>query len=442
MQVKYRHLLLKGTVWALAGMFLKYFLSFFVTLMIARTYGVDSFGLYQYILSVFAIVEGASLVINYTMLQNDLIARRINIYLVLRLVRVISLSISGMVVLVFFLLAALTQFSDQTTNLLLLIHLALLFKFADAYIIGLNQSLRLAEVQKMDVLTVGLFNFMRISWVWTHGSLEGLVLLTVIQYAISAGLAYYLFQKLDVPRQYPAFKLGIAFQLIKKGFPLYIIAVLAVVQSRIVNILLPSMLTTSDLGLFSLASKVIDPLANVCLLLLATSQPILSHAFKNSSEDFLQKLSRVLSISIPPVGIVILFLALMPLETMFSLLSKDFSSVGTLLPILALGILSQLIAYISNITDALHEHFQFCLLRNMLSFTLLLTLSIVGIQFWGLPGVAWAVVIAPLSANLVLNSTAPHGRSVNSALMGSLRFGNIAAAYSDAVCSLRSRCEK
>lgn len=442
MQTRYKELLLKGAVWALAGTFIKYVLSFFVTVMIAKTYGVESFGMYQYILSLFAIVESVSLVVNYTMVQNDLIARRIAIHEVLGVIRGVSLSLSAVLVLVFLLLALIHGFSDHTFNLLLLIHLALLFKFSDAYLIGLNQNLRLSEVQKIDIVAIGLFNLMRVYWVWIEGSLEGLVLLTVVQYAMAGALAYHYFSQLRVQTEKPVFQLSLAVHLIKKGFPLYLIAVLAVFQARIVNVLLPSLLSTADLGVFAIASKVIDPIATICLLLVVTSYPILSHSFKNSPEDFYRKLEKLLGLSIPAIGAVIVLLALLPLAWLFSLLGKDFSRGGALLPILAVGILSQLIAYVSNMADALSQQFRFCLVRNLAVFILLLMLSVAGVAIAGLEGVAWAVVLAQMLAHVFINAMMPHGRKLNEALIKSLRLSNVSSAFSEAIHSVMKRGSK
>lgn len=435
MQTRYRELLLKGTVWALAGTFIKYVLSFVVTVMIAKTYGVESFGTYQYILSVFAIVESVSLVLNYTMVQNDLIARRVAIHEVLGAMRAVSLFLSALLVLGFLALALSHGFADESANLLVLVHLALLFKFTDVYLIGLNQHLRLSEVQKIDIVAMGLFNLMRVYWVGVQGSLQGLVLLTVVQYALSGALAYHFFSQLRVQMEKPVFRLSLALHLVRKGLPLYLIAVLAVFQARIVNVLLPSLLSTADLGVFALASKVIEPLASICLLLVATSYPILSHAFQNNPGDFHQKLGKLLGLSIPLIGAVIVLLALLPLAWLFSLLGKDFSRGAALLPILAVGILSQLTAYVSNMADTLSQQFRLCLIRNLAVFILLLVLSGVGVAISGLAGVAWAVVLAPMLVHVAINSMTPHGRKVNEALIKSFSLRHVSSAFSDALHS-------
>lgn len=433
---------MKGAAWALAGTFMKYALSFLVTVMIAKTYGVERFGTYQYIVSVFAIVESISLVINYTMVQNDLIARRIAFHEVLGVIRVVSLGFSSLLIVSFLVIAAVNQFSDEILNLLFLIHLALLFRFLDIYTIGLNQNLRLSEVQKIDVIAVGLFNLMRLYWVWIHGSLEGLILLTVVQYAILGGLAYHVFRQLRVEPEIPVFQLSKAIYLIKKGFPLYLIAVLAVFQVRVVNVLLPSMLSTADLGVFSIASKIIDPIASICLLLMVTSYPILSHSYKNTPQEFYRKLERLLSLSMPMIVLMIVMMGLLPFAWLFSLLGKDFSRGGALLPILAVGILSQLIAYVSNMADALSQQFRFCLLRSLAVFILLVILSMAGVAIAGLKGVAWATVFAPIFVNVTMNSMMPHGRSVNVALIRSISLNNVASAVAEAVHSVMKRGQK
>lgn len=409
----HRGLFLRNARWALASMILRYGVSFFVTLALARVLGVDIFGRYQYYLSVFAVIEGFATVLSYTVAQNELIGARLKFGDLWRSVRWTLPALTLVLLGALWVYANLLRWDDVEPNLLVFLNAALLFKLSDFLALGLTAKLEQHVVQMFEIVVVLAFNAGRLLVIASGGGLEELLACTVIQYALTFVALRWHYGRREGAALEGRFRGDLLANLWWKGLPMYAISVLAVMQVRIVSLIVPEMMSTRDLGLFSFASKMMEPVISAVLLPVATALPFLSHAFHDSREVYWQRLGRLLSLTTVLGVFTAVAATLFPTAWLLGFINPEFVPSADLFPIFALSIVGQCFSLLCNSLDVLHDKTSRALVRYVLMVFFQAASSVAFIRLWGLPGAAFAAFLSPLAVNLVYNLTYAEGRQMN-----------------------------
>lgn len=410
--VSHRMLFLRNVRWALISMVLRYGVSFGVTLLLAKSLGAETFGEYQYYLSIFAIVESLAMFLNSSVVSNELISGRLSFPSLWGSVR-IAFPLIVVAVLAALWGLARTDVVDLEPNLLIFLHLALFFKLAD--FLGMQLIARLEQhvVQICDIGVVLIFNLARLLVIWNEWGIEWLVACTLLQYALTfGGLAWVFLRRSDLSLR-GRFDGSVLAGLWAKSLPMYGIAVLAVLQTRVSNLIIPEMLSTRELGLFAFASKMMEPLIAVGLLPLGTALPFLSHSYRDSREIYWNRMQRLLGLTTLGGLMIAALVWLVPLRPILTWVSADFVAAEKLFPLLALALLGQGFASLCNLSDVLTERTSRALMRYVLIVVVQALLSVLLIREAGLFGAAMATLLGPLAVNLVYNLTFEDGRRMN-----------------------------
>lgn len=426
-----RHIFIRNAQWAAIGTFFRYFVAFFVTLLLGRYLGAGAFGNYQYYLSILALVESLSAFFNYTVVQNDLIAERIKFEKVWGVFRVLGPALGAAFVGFSWWTASRGFWGDVDPTLLATLHVALVFRFTDALALRLSAKLNQHLQQMCDIVVLLIFNGARVAVLLAGLDIKWLILCTVLQYALTSaayvGLSLW---RSDLPLR-GSFDGRIAQRLFLKSLPMYSIVVLSVVQGRINNLLLPQLISLHDMGLYAFAAKMIEPVGSLCLLALNTSIPILSHSFTDSAYVYHERLKRVFGATIVLASVIVFVTLVLPLDWMLGLIQRDFTDAGVLMPILALAVIGQAFTAVCNFQDAVSERFARSLGRNLSLAILQTAVSVVFIRLWGIRGAAFAIVLIPLMANFAMNLFLEDCRDLNRIFLGSFAPRRVADSMHD-----------
>jgi len=323
----------KNTGIIIAGDAVFKLISVIVTIYLARYLGTVGFGKYSFVfayLAFFSIITdlGLQQILVREMARDPAIAPKLigNAYIIRLLLTVIAV-VSSMIVI-----TLMSYPADTTTYIYIASFTVLFISFSDFYATIFSANLRMEYniMAKLvfKVLSAGLILLI----IFSKGTLMQVMVALVFSEMVKTLLNYSFSRKFVKPRF--EFDFGLWKYLFKEALPLALTSVIWIIYFRIDVIMLSMMMGDTEVGLYSAAYKLSDPLLLIPSALMTSLFPIMSASFKSSEE----RLIKTYRLSIKYILIIMLPVAIgttiIADKVILLIYGSEFSGSATALQIL------------------------------------------------------------------------------------------------------------
>ena len=258
--------------------------SLVVTVYLARYLGTEGFGKYSFVfayLTFFGVITdlGLQTILVRDMSRDPSNAPKLigNAYIVRLLLAILAVALSVIVI-------TLLSYPADTTIYIYLATFTLLFiSFSDFYATIFQTNFRM----EYSIIAKLVFKFLSaglILWIifFLHGTLTQVILVLVFSEMVKTLISYLFSRKFIRPQFKINFKLWK--YLFKECLPIAFSTVIMVIYYRIDVVMLSLMLGDAEVGLYSAAYKLSEPLSLIPLAFFVSLFPLMSASFKTSEE--------------------------------------------------------------------------------------------------------------------------------------------------------------
>lgn len=305
------HRIIRNTGVLIVGHFIFKLLSLFITVYIARYFGVSEYGKYVFVFAYLAFFRelsdlGHRLIIVRDISRNKSIASKFMGKAILNRIILVILAIALSIILISF-----TSYSPEIKLFIYIAAFSIFFaSFREFYTIIFQANLKMEYREFSRIVIRLLFIFLALWIIYIKGSLIQIIIALVFSEMVHMFLAYHFsrkFVKLEFEIDFKQMK-----YLLKEAFPIGISHFVLIIILQANFLMLSAMKGDASVGVYSAASKLVDTLLIVPSALMMSLFPVLSEYSKNSKEKFIkiQKLSiKYLFILMLPIAIGTSFIA-------------------------------------------------------------------------------------------------------------------------------------
>ncbi len=193
--------------------------------------------------------------------------------------------------------------------------------------------------------------------------------------------------------------------VMKVSWPIALMLILNVIYFRIDTVLLSSLRTSEEVGLYSLAYKVIENGLFFPAMIGGLLLPVITSALARTDVTRTQKLLvQGLTLSLSGASIIVAILLVFPTEIIILLGGEEFAASGALLRILSIALGSMFLGNIFGFTlIALAKQKALAILYGVLA-ALNIIANLIVIPQFGASGAAWVTVATEVGATIVAGS--------------------------------------
>ncbi len=276
-------------------------MSLIVIIYLARYFGTVDFGKYSFVLAYLAFFNvitdlGLQKILVREIARNPQAAPKLigNAY-VMRSIFTTLAFIMSVVIIKF-----MSYPADTTTYVYIGAFTLLFISFSDFYATVFEANLRM-EYKVTAWLSYKIIFAVLVFWIiFSHGTLFHILLATVVSEIIKTSLSY-LFSRKFVRAKFE-FDFGLYKFLVKESLPLALTSIIWIIHSRTDMVMLSIMRGDAQVGIYSAAYRLSEPLMLIPYALVISLFPIMSVSFKSSKE----KLLKIYQLSVKYILIIML----------------------------------------------------------------------------------------------------------------------------------------
>jgi len=281
---------LKNSAWMIAEYFLKIIATIFVTIYVARYLGPEQFGVLSYILAITAIVKALTRLGMDGVLVRDLIKYpdQTRAYMGTAFGLMIIASLIGIVSIGLF--SYLLESDEQVKLYIFIIATSLIFQAFSVIDFNFQSKLMSKYSAIAKSISFGISSIVKVYLVLTNAEF----ILIVVSYVFDGLLMAVMLITAHIYKKQQDFKFHFDYRLIspllKSAWPLIVSAASAILYMRIDQVMIGNMLDTSQLGLYSAASKVFEGWIMLSYIVSVSLLPAIAKLKTKSADTYEQSL--------------------------------------------------------------------------------------------------------------------------------------------------------
>lgn len=324
-----------NTAWMFAEQILRMVAGFLVGVWVARYLGPEKFGLFSYALAFVAIFQGIAKLGLDGILVRDLVREpeKATVYLG----TAFWLKLFGAVVTLLFIGLAI-QFTgnDATTNLyILIIASGLIFQSFEVIDFYFQSKVLAKYVSICKMVQLALSSLIKIFLILIGADLIWFVMVSLIDMvtlAITLNIAYKYNKN---PSFYKYFDINLGKRLLKDSWPLILTSFFTLVILNFNRIIINSILTNIEVGLFTAAYNVLSVFLTFTVIITTSISPAITSAKKQNELIYKNRLERLISLLFILALMFSLILFLFSDYIIYLLYGKDYEKSSLVLKVLA-----------------------------------------------------------------------------------------------------------
>jgi O-antigen/teichoic acid export membrane protein len=324
-----------NTAWMFAEQILRMVAGFLVGVWVARYLGPEKFGLFSYALAFVAIFQGIAKLGLDGILVRDLVREpeKATVYLG----TAFWLKLFGAVITLLFIGLAI-QFTgnDATTNLyILIIASGLIFQSFEVIDFYFQSKVLAKYVSICKMVQLALSSLIKIFLILIGADLIWFVMVSLIDMitlAITLNIAYKYNKN---PSFYKYFDINLGKRLLKDSWPLILTSFFTLVILNFNRIIINSILTNIEVGLFTAAYNVLSVFLTFTVIITTSISPAITSAKKQNELIYKNRLERLISLLFILALMFSLILFLFSDYIIYLLYGKDYEKSSLVLKVLA-----------------------------------------------------------------------------------------------------------
>lgn len=327
----------KNTSWLLAERILRMAVGLFVGIWVARYLGPERFGLFSYAQSfVFLFTAIATLGLDGIVVR-ELVKDETKRDVLLG--AAFGLKLIG-AILILPLLAVVTQLTsnDSYTNLLIfIIASSTIFQSFNVIDFYYQSKVLSKYVALANTASLALSSIIKIALVLYEAPLIAFAIMTLFDMAVLAiGLVYFYERTSHLKLSNWSFEWQVAKKLLKDSWPLILSGLVLMIQARIDQVMLKEMVSSTEVGFYSVAMRLIEAFAFVPMVLKSSLYPSLQDAKNNSVELYQSRLLNFYRLNFLLFLIAAVPIALFSEQLVVLLFGVEYQPAGVLLSLMAI----------------------------------------------------------------------------------------------------------
>lgn len=317
-----RKTILKNSLWGNFNVIARYGASFIAVALIARSFGAEDFGRYQFALSVVPLLD-SFYPLSPQHLRNYLISHPEDEGAVIFSWKKLF---TLYVFLLFSSMAIGALLFPRLRNIIFLIFLCSLhipFMIFEYPQVLLDTNNRSDLVQQNQIASFGVLNFFRIVFTLLFKNLYIVASTTLLQGLAFTASQFFHMKKLTVAKA-GIRKPGLTRMLFKAGLPLSVAYLLNIAQGRILSIFLPLKMELHEYGNYQLLIKLIDPVITIGSIILSANFVILSKTYEEKKDDFFIRFRKVAALTLGLSTLSSLAFLLIPKDLFILIFKQEY----------------------------------------------------------------------------------------------------------------------
>ncbi|TMS54357.1 flippase [Acinetobacter lwoffii] len=391
--MKFNKSYLRNIIWLFFDVLLKFFLSFGMSAIIARYFGVELFGLYSYLLAIFSIfILVSSLGMNGIVVRELVLSSKHEEVLG----SAFFLQRAGAFVLSIFLVIWIFVSEDKGRDFYIIFFLMLpilflqsanIFKYWFEYkmeakysVISQNISLVIGAVLKLVLIHYGC-------------GYQYIIAVTIIEQVVFILLVRCFFYRKLVGFKFKI-NINVCFELLSKSWPLIISGLAFILFIRIDQIMIGEILSMKEVGVFSIVVKFIEASFFIPVILMSTFFPALVELSEKSPEDYDKKMQLLYDIVVVIGIFIFIFIFIFGEPLIKYTFGVDYIDSVVQLKIYSLVCIFYYLSVVSGkwyINAGLQK---IAIFRNAIGLIVAIFLNLILIPIYGITGASISTVIA------------------------------------------------
>jgi O-antigen/teichoic acid export membrane protein len=387
-------------LWMLTDKFSSMFATFALTIIIARYYGPEEFGIYAYAISIAAIVSSAGHMGLNGLIVRELVQDKENNDRILSTVFILKSLVFCLAYLCVAIYAYIFESYNQDTYISLMVaSLVILFLPFDVFDYWFQAQVKSKYTALSRVVSQLTAFILKLTLVLSGFSILYVLAINIFQSAIFALLLICFYFKVNGNVITPKYDHRFAVSMLKQGFPIYLGAIFAMVYLKIDQVMIKWMLSSEDVGYYAVASQLSEAWYFIPTAIVSSYFPKFIHLRKISEREFNNKFQSLLDILFW-IAVIVALIVTFTSEHIISLLFGDRYLISS--SVLSIHIWAAVFIFMRSAFS------RWILIENALFFSMFTqgagALMNIGcnyymIPIWGIEGAAYATLISYASAS-------------------------------------------
>jgi O-antigen/teichoic acid export membrane protein len=420
-------MIFRNTSWLVLEKFSKAGLGLFVSFLLADYLGVESWGLYNYLISVVSIISALTLFPNDKVVMKYLLESGCDnkrMYYDSLFVRFV---LSTLFLLICFVVYSFQPVDGHLKYLYVLVVMYFLFKNAEILRVYFEAHGYIRHVSILYVFINVVFSILKVGCVVIE--VDEYIIYTVLTIEVFA-MALSLFVLFYIRRYRPnhsfmIMRVSVFWGYIKQSFPLVIASGIFILYTRVDQIMLGMLSGVDSVGVYSLAVKLSEGFALLPGIIATVTFPTVMMARESGLPRFKWLVSVILTISVVLSVLVIIFVYLFS-DLFFGLFTEaEFAESSGVLKILIIGFIFYSMSLIVVRILVVEGLQRLSLYRGVVGLVVNVILNYLLIPIWGVKGAAVSTVVSQFSAMYFVNVFDHRSRWMFFAMSRSLLLLNI-----------------
>jgi len=385
--------IMNNLIWAVLGKVINLLSGLFVGILVARYLGAEDFGMMSYVISFVAIFQVFAAFGLENIEIRELAKENADVPRIMGTSFVLRFGFALITILAIYITLLIFESDPQTFILVLIYSISIIFLPTNVIRNYFTSIVQNEYVVKTEIARTMLGAGIKILLLALNAPLIFFVISTTFDFVlVSTGYLISLNRKIGLNQSWK-FDKNLAVYLLKQSFPLLLSASAVIIYQRIDLIILKRLMDNSAVGLYSVATRIIEIGIFIPVVISQTVAPLLVKEYAKSKDAYLKKRQQYMDIILWSSIIVSFMVFLLAKPVVSFLFGEQYLASIPVLKILAWKI--ALMAFFNFsaqiiIIEGIHK---LVVIRNLVACGVSIGLNYLLIPKYGIVGSAWASTI-------------------------------------------------
>lgn len=385
-----------STLWMLSEHTLRLFSAFFIGLWVARFLGVESFGIYSYVLAITAILSSVAKFGLDAVIVDFISRKKFETSAILVAGFWLRFLCSILILCIQYITIVFSGFEDHVTKYIFLISIAIVFYSFGVFEMYFEGVAKGKTIALCKILQLLLSAILKVSLILNDSDLFYFILVSAFD-IIFLNLAYFISYRFQNKNPlFSKFDYSIAKNLLNSAWPLILSSLFIMIYTRIDQIMLKYFLGFNEVGIYSAAVKISELLYFWPVILTIGFFPAISRYKDISVKIYHQRLQLLYTFLIWSSLFIAVFWVILSEKLILFLYGVEYSNASSILQIHVWGLVFVSMGVISNRWLVSESMTTRSLYRTLLGAIMNIILNIFLIPSYGINGAAIATLISQI----------------------------------------------
>jgi len=412
-----------NVLWAILGKLINLVSNFLIGVLIARYLGPSQFGLMNFVISFVAIFSVISNFGFENIEIRELSKPKENKARILGTAFILRIS-SSIIAFVFICITLFLYETGIITKTLILVYSLTLFSSSFNVIRNyFTSTLKNKYIIKSEIVRMVLATIIKVYLLWfDYPLIYFIIVMTVEPFIVVCGYLISYIKKVDTIKKWHFNKVTASY-LLKQSFPLFLTGSAVLLYNKVDQLMISEIIDNESLGYFSVASRFVDIIIILPMIMVQTLTPIMVRIREASIEKYEVKKVQFISIIVWGTILITLMFSLLAHWVIYFTYGVEYLNSVPVLKVIIWKSVGMALASTTGQLIIMEKIHKWAFIRNLIALIVCVGLNLIVIPKYGIIGASWVAVITILFASFLGNLFIPIYRPIMIIQMKSLVFG-------------------